>query len=88
MQTIKDLVDELVWKYTSVLIAQPFEVAKTIMQVRRQDDPGNLDNTAADQARAKDRQASQKISMYDTEVCLYRSFCLLLMSQREPLKAP
>lgn len=69
VQTIKDLVDELLWKYTSTLMAQPFEVAKTIMQVRRQDDPGNLDNTAADQAREREKQASQKISMFDTEVC-------------------
>ncbi|EOO00248.1 putative mitochondrial fusion protein [Phaeoacremonium minimum UCRPA7] len=32
VRTIKDLVDELLWKYTSVLMAQPFEVAKTILQ--------------------------------------------------------
>ena len=66
VQTIKDLVDELIWKYTSVLMAQPFEVAKTIMQVRRQDDPGNLDNTTVEPPRPK--PSSQKISMYDTEV--------------------
>lgn len=38
VQTVKDLVDELLWKYTSVLMAQPFEVAKTILQVRSHDD--------------------------------------------------
>ncbi|KAJ9160661.1 hypothetical protein NKR19_g2994 [Coniochaeta hoffmannii] len=38
VQTVKDLVDELLWKYTSVLMAQPFEVAKTILQVRSQDE--------------------------------------------------
>ncbi|KAK4210155.1 mitochondrial carrier domain-containing protein [Rhypophila decipiens] len=67
VQTIKDLVDELIWKYTSVLMAQPFEVAKTIMQVRRQDDPGSLDNTAGGQSRDTEKQASPNISMYDTE---------------------
>ena len=39
---MKTLVDELLWKYTSVLMAQPFEVAKTILQVRLQDDLGGL----------------------------------------------
>ncbi|CCF35312.1 hypothetical protein CH063_07125 [Colletotrichum higginsianum] len=38
VQTVKDLVDELLWKYTSVLMAQPFEVAKTVLQVRSHDD--------------------------------------------------
>ncbi|EAQ86341.1 hypothetical protein CHGG_07594 [Chaetomium globosum CBS 148.51] len=38
VQTVKEVLDELLWKYTSVLMAQPFEVAKTIMQVRAQDD--------------------------------------------------
>lgn len=42
VQSVKTLVDELLWKYTSVLMAQPFEVAKTILQVRLQDDLGGL----------------------------------------------
>ena|SRR5947207_14549527 len=29
----KDLLDKALWKYSSVLMAQPFEVAKTILQV-------------------------------------------------------
>ncbi|KAI1183685.1 mitochondrial carrier domain-containing protein [Nemania serpens] len=43
VESIKQFVDELLWKYTSVLMAQPFEVAKTILQVRVQDDLGGLD---------------------------------------------
>ncbi|KAL7625860.1 hypothetical protein AAE478_005083 [Parahypoxylon ruwenzoriense] len=42
IQSIKQFVDELLWKYTSVVMAQPFEVAKTILQVRNQDDLGSL----------------------------------------------
>jgi len=38
VKSIKDLVDELLWRYASVLMAQPFEVAKTILQVRSQVD--------------------------------------------------
>ncbi|KAI8944351.1 mitochondrial carrier domain-containing protein [Xylaria longipes] len=40
--SVKQFIDELLWKYTSVLMAQPFEVAKTILQVRSQDDLGGL----------------------------------------------
>lgn len=39
VQNAKDLFDELLWKYTSVLIAQPFEAAKIILQIRDQDSP-------------------------------------------------
>lgn len=34
----KELVDELVWKYVSVLMGQPFEVAKMVLQARDQDE--------------------------------------------------
>lgn len=37
VQSAKELLDELLWKYTSVLMAQPFEVAKMILQTRDQD---------------------------------------------------
>jgi len=36
IQQVKDLLDQALYKYTSVLLAQPFEVAKTILQVRSQ----------------------------------------------------
>ncbi|KAK3326641.1 mitochondrial carrier domain-containing protein [Apodospora peruviana] len=73
VQTIKDVVDELLWKYTSVLMAQPFEVAKTIMQARSQDDLGGLEAAAAavEQAAKQQKQSSQKISMYDEETTQY-----------------
>ncbi|KAM0283764.1 hypothetical protein ACHAQH_002354 [Verticillium albo-atrum] len=38
IQTVKEILDELLWKYTSVLMAQPFEVAKTVLQVRSHED--------------------------------------------------
>lgn len=64
VQTVKELLDELLWKYTSVVMAQPFEVAKTLMQVRVQDDMGGL-AAAAEVEQARQRQSSQKTSMYD-----------------------
>ncbi|PHH75668.1 hypothetical protein CDD80_2187 [Ophiocordyceps camponoti-rufipedis] len=39
MQSIRELLDEMTWKYTSVLMSQPFEVAKTILQTRDQGAP-------------------------------------------------
>jgi fusion and transport protein UGO1 len=68
IQTVKELLDELLWKYTSVLMAQPFEVAKTIMQVRIQDDLGGLEAAAAAAAAAEEarqQQANQRINMDD-----------------------
>lgn len=38
----QQVIDKLMWKYVSVLMAQPFEVAKVLLQVKLGDDPGNL----------------------------------------------
>ncbi|KAK3897330.1 mitochondrial fusion and transport protein ugo1, partial [Staphylotrichum tortipilum] len=67
VQTVKELLDELLWKYTSVLMAQPFEVAKTIMQVRAQDDLGGLAAAAEAAEEARQRQAHQRMDSLDQE---------------------
>ena len=36
-EVIKGLLDQALWKYSSVLLAQPFEVAKTVLQVQHGD---------------------------------------------------
>jgi fusion and transport protein UGO1 len=38
VESARELVDELIWKYMSVLIGQPFEVAKMVLQARDQDE--------------------------------------------------
>lgn len=43
----QQVVDKLLWKYVSILMAQPFEVAKVLLQVKLGDDPGNLAATKA-----------------------------------------
>lgn len=60
---LKDLIDELLWRYTSVLLAQPFEVAKTVLQVRAQDDVGSLATLHAEEQKA--RTPSYRASIYD-----------------------
>lgn len=71
IQNIKELVDELLWKYTSVLMAQPFEVAKTILQARDQDEDA-AGNSATTEGGLK-RQASASSrdgSTYDVSIAL------------------
>lgn len=68
---VKDVVNELMWKYTSVFLAQPFEAAKLLLQVRTQDDVGAMGapTPAAPVASpVVSRHSSFKASTYD-EVC-------------------
>ncbi|KAI1770072.1 mitochondrial carrier domain-containing protein [Hypoxylon cercidicola] len=65
IQSIKQFIDELLWKYTSVLMAQPFEVAKTILQARIQDDLGGLNTSSVPAARPIPSLASPKKSVWD-----------------------
>ncbi|OAA40033.1 Mitochondrial carrier domain protein [Metarhizium rileyi] len=63
IQNAKELVDELIWKYTSVLMAQPFEVAKTILQARDQDE--NAIFSTPELGNMKRQSSSQAGSIYD-----------------------
>jgi mitochondrial fusion and transport protein UGO1 len=57
--SVKELIDKAVWKYASVLMAQPFEVAKLILQVHvAQDDQ------AAGTASEKDRRFEDREDEY------------------------
>lgn len=67
VQNVKELIDELIWKYTSVLMAQPFEVAKTILQVRNQDENAAL-TSPAQPGTLKKRTSTYGSSMYDVGV--------------------
>ncbi|KAG5949456.1 hypothetical protein E4U53_005872 [Claviceps sorghi] len=71
MQNVKEFVDELIWKYTSVLMAQPFEVAKTILQARDQDENAPL---AAAEPEVSRRPASTYDVSFASRVSLV-SFC-------------
>jgi mitochondrial fusion and transport protein UGO1 len=65
IQSVKDLIDELLWKYTSVLMAQPFEVAKTVLQVRTQDDLELLETGASSSQSTRPKITSPRESLYD-----------------------
>lgn len=64
VQNAKELVDELIWKYTSVLMAQPFEVAKMILQTRDQDTTASLSTPQIPDSSTK-RTSSYGSSAYD-----------------------
>lgn len=51
----KRLVDQLLWKYASVFLAQPFEVAKTVLQVQHGDEGHkvNAQRSAAENMRRR-----------------------------------
>ncbi|PHH60932.1 hypothetical protein CDD81_1043 [Ophiocordyceps australis] len=56
LHNVKELFDELLWKYTSVLMAQPFEVAKTILQAQNQDVNAVFDSRS--EPRASNRSSN------------------------------
>lgn len=64
VQNVKNLLDELLWKYTSVLMAQPFEVAKVILQVRDQDETA-MAVASGEPEMLKKRTSSYGGSIYD-----------------------
>lgn len=67
MRSAKELADELLWKYTSVLMAQPFEVAKTLLQVRDQDANAALPQEP-EQGGLKRRVSSQGGLIYEVSI--------------------
>ena len=61
----KKIVDQAIWKYTSVLLAQPFDIAKVILQVRLAAASGADADKKAHSRKSLSRDASRRRS----EVC-------------------
>lgn len=66
-QSAREFVNDLVWKYTSVLMAQPFEVAKTILQA--QDQNPNALSLGGEDDPFKAQYARHGLAIHD--VCLF-----------------
>ena len=62
VDSIRKQVDDWFYKYTSVLLAQPFDVAKTVLQVRSQESEHGSSYSAV--ANASSRQSSYRTSAY------------------------
>lgn len=67
VQNAKELLNELMWKYTSVLMAQPFEVSKTILQVRSQDENPSLE-ASEEPRKLKKRTSAYGSAIYDVSM--------------------
>lgn len=87
VQSIKQFVDELLWKYTSVLMAQPFEVAKTILQARSQDDLGGLSIPSVGVAKPTPSLVTPSLATPEltpkspwAEVCLFIVYIVYLLN--------
>lgn len=71
VRSVKDVVDELMWKYSSVFLAQPFEAAKLLLQVRNQDDIGSLGALPLPvPTPAAPTKSSLKTNHWTDDVCL------------------
>lgn len=55
-ESVKDLLDKAIWKYSSVLMAQPFDVAKTILQVYLADDSNSSGGSSVPSTPIQSRQ--------------------------------
>lgn len=77
IDTLKSLAEQALWKYTSVFLAQPFEVAKTILQVRAasitQDE---LSQVALDRDLRKRRLRQHDHTYRNLEVCFVQISCI------------
>lgn len=82
VRSVKDVVDELIWKYSSVFLAQPFEAAKLLLQVRAQDDLGGL---AAAPAAANPAPLASEASFKSPWNEDVRATCLLFPNRTRKL---
>lgn len=71
MESIQSIINDGFYKYMSILLSQPFDVAKTILQVRSQDATDGLISTPADDFRS---QASSYRDPIYNEVSLLKMF--------------
>lgn len=85
----KKIVDQAIWKYTSVLLAQPFDVAKTILQVRLAEEEEFLQDTPArDRQSLRIDEVSQVIRMHLTMYAEQRSSILNPRKNQIPTRPP
>jgi hypothetical protein len=69
IESIRKTLDEALYRYVSILLSQPFDVAKTVLQVKRQD--GDVDTIATEVVR--DGAYSRHTSRDYSEVWKMRS---------------
>ena len=71
----KKIVDQAMWKYTSVLLAQPFDIAKVILQVRLAAASEAEADAKAHSRKSLSRDADRRYSEVSTDSGLDRARC-------------
>ena len=69
---VKQLLEQAIWRYTSVFLAQPFEVAKTVLQVHAAPSGQTTISNTSFNEEIRRRPGSYRRDSYD--VCLYLIF--------------
>ncbi|KAL8709516.1 MAG: hypothetical protein Q9220_005758 [cf. Caloplaca sp. 1 TL-2023] len=69
-QTVKKIAERAIWKYASVFLAQPFEVAKVVLQVRAPNTglKGSFQTAQADEGRRKPFRSRGNDAHHDLEL--------------------
>jgi fusion and transport protein UGO1 len=60
IESIRKTLDEALYRYVSVLLSQPFDVAKTVLQVKRQDGQDGSESTIRNGYMMKDGAQSRR----------------------------
>ncbi|MCJ1475792.1 mitochondrial fusion and transport protein ugo1 [Lambiella insularis] len=90
-EVVKGLVDQALWRYTSVLLAQPFEVAKTVLQVQLASSAGVSSEGLNDHMRRRPgayREAVNDVPSEDSDTDEISYFTSAAPSSHTPSRSP
>jgi fusion and transport protein UGO1 len=75
IESTRKTLDETLYRYISVLLSQPFDVAKTVLQVRRQDSQDGSDLTLRDGIIMSSGAQSRREDRPFSDVCYMHGVC-------------
>lgn len=80
---MKALVEQALWKYTSVFLAQPFEVAKTVLQVQLAGQEQKSGSKFVSEDNVRRRPGNYRRHSYEVWMWAARSKSLVLNAHAE-----
>jgi fusion and transport protein UGO1 len=91
LDMMKEILDEAMYKYLAILLAQPFDVAKTILQVRTQaTGDGTIPISAAENVRERTSQYrdSTYVDVGGCLLCMLRHILIVMASIFQTTQIP
>ena len=82
-EVMKALVEQALWKYTSVFLAQPFEVAKTVLQVQLAGQEQKPGSKFVSEDNVRSRPGNYRRHSYEVWIWAARSKSLVLNAHAE-----